>query len=324
MATHRHSRFLVRITRIFFLLVCGSAAASSSNAYPLYVADYDTGFIYQYTAGGIQSTFASGLNGPEALAIDAQGDVFVADRLDGNLYKFAPGGTESLFASGLNVPALGLAISSAGNIFVSNSGSNEILEYTPSGAKSTFATLSASPFGLAFNGAGDLFVAESAAGQILELTPGGSSTVFASGLNFPTSLAFNASGDLFVAVNAGQEIVDYSPMGAETLFSSTAFGDPDTIAFDAAGNLFMGSQDGIVYEFAPNGTDQIFATPGLPNDVITVAFGLTAAPPPSSVPEPSSLALLSSCFACWAFTRKKLFPLNGSYAFSADNSSNKS
>ena len=64
----------------------------------------DSGNIYEFTPGGVQSTFASGLNDPDGMAFNSAGDLFEADYGSGNIYEFTPGGVKSTFASGLNDP----------------------------------------------------------------------------------------------------------------------------------------------------------------------------------------------------------------------------
>ena len=51
-----------------------------------------SGNIYEFTPGGVQSTFASGLCDPYGLAFNSAGDLFEADYGSGNIYEFTPGG----------------------------------------------------------------------------------------------------------------------------------------------------------------------------------------------------------------------------------------
>ena len=39
---------------------------------------------------------------PDGLAFNSAGDLFVADVSSGNIYEFTPGGAQSTFASGLS------------------------------------------------------------------------------------------------------------------------------------------------------------------------------------------------------------------------------
>jgi len=98
------------------ILVCSSAPAQN-----LFVSsDAAGGNIYEFTANGVRSTFASGLGLNGALAFDKAGNLFVADR--GNIYKITPAGLRTTFASGVAASGLGsltdLAFDSAGNLFV--------------------------------------------------------------------------------------------------------------------------------------------------------------------------------------------------------------
>src|SRR6478609_1171208 len=66
-------------------LICSSAPAQN-----LFMSsDAAGGNIYEFTANGVRSTFASGLTG--ALAFDKAGNLFVSDR--GNIYKITPNGS---------------------------------------------------------------------------------------------------------------------------------------------------------------------------------------------------------------------------------------
>jgi DNA-binding beta-propeller fold protein YncE len=95
----------------------------------------------------VQTTFASGLSGPNGVAFNSAGNLFELDLYSGNINEFTPGGAESTFASGLTT-ATALAFDSADNLFVANNANGSIYEFTPGGVQSTFAT-GLDPFGLA-------------------------------------------------------------------------------------------------------------------------------------------------------------------------------
>src|SRR5271169_5483505 len=90
------------------MLIAGilvSNLASIASAQNLFVSDDVANNIYQYTPGGVQSTFASGLNQPWGIAFNSAGNLFTADTGSGNIYEFTPGGVRSTFASGLANPS---------------------------------------------------------------------------------------------------------------------------------------------------------------------------------------------------------------------------
>jgi hypothetical protein len=78
-----------------------------NSAGDLFEADGQSGNIFEFTPGGAQSTFASGLDNPAGLAFNSNGDLFVVNGV--NITEITPDGSESTFASGLSNPDTGLA-----------------------------------------------------------------------------------------------------------------------------------------------------------------------------------------------------------------------
>jgi sugar lactone lactonase YvrE len=149
--------------------------------------------IYEFTPGGVQTTFASGPGGTPAC--DGAGNLFVTTgdtdiyefpiNGSGKIYKFTPDGIRSTFASGLDLPT-GLTLDNAGNLFVadvSTQGNTHlrgaIYKFTAGGVRSTFASGLTNPEALAFDNAGNLFVADSPGYAIYKFTPSGVRTTFA-------------------------------------------------------------------------------------------------------------------------------------------------
>jgi hypothetical protein len=233
--------------------------ASSAQAQNLFVES--GGNILEFTPGGAQSTFATGLS-PYGLACDSAGDLFVADTGGGNIYEFTPGGARSTFASGLPYP-IALAFNSAGNLFATTYYGN-IYEFTPGGAQSFFAggLGMGGADALDFDSSSNLFVANSPAfppGNIYEITPGGAVSNFVSGLNRPAGLAFDSTGDLFESDYGSGNIYEFTN-GVATEMGTFASGlSPRALAFNSAGNLFVTS-GGNIYEFTPDGTRSTFAS----------------------------------------------------------------
>jgi glucose/arabinose dehydrogenase len=231
------------------------------------------GTIYEYTPGGVQSTFASVSHTPNALAFDSAGNLFVTTGI-GEIQKFTPGGAQSIFATGLFNP-MALAVDSAGNLFVGDEASDSIYEYTPGGVKSTFATGLLQANGLAFDSAGDLFVASftnsvrpfpgpgpsRATGIIYEFSPDGMKSIFATGLLEPSALAFDSKDDPFVA--SGTIIDEYTPGGALSTFA-TGLANPISLAFDSTGDLYVSNGEtfgrivGGIFEYTPTGVQSTF------------------------------------------------------------------
>jgi sugar lactone lactonase YvrE len=279
--------------------ICAGAvmlAAAGASAQNLYVDAGSSGSadIYQITPGGVQTPVATGMNYPDAIAFDSQGNLFVANTAlnngqQGNITEVKAGGGTTVFASGLDPE--GLAFNKAGDLFECEYRTGVINEFTPLGVETPFATGLANPIAMAFDNFGNLFVGAgygAGGGYIEEITPGGVASTFASGLTFPQGIAFNSIGDMFVSENSTGIIYEYTAGGARSTFATLSQTDLNGIAFNSTGDLFVsgGHSDSII-EITPDGTPSTFVS-GLSFTPQNLAFQGLALP----VPEPSTLALL--------------------------------
>jgi DNA-binding beta-propeller fold protein YncE len=145
------------VCRLSGVVVSALLMASSALAQNIYVASFNNGTIYDYTPGGMQNTFYSGIAFPEGIAFNSSGDLFVASSTGNVVDEITPGKTESTVAS---VPdPSGMAIDSAGDIFVTGHNDGDIWEIKAGATSATmFASGLLGPGGLAFDPSGDLFV----------------------------------------------------------------------------------------------------------------------------------------------------------------------
>ena len=238
------------------------------------------GFIYEYTPGGVQSTFASGLSRPRGVAFDHSRNLFVATNplnSDGSftptILKITPDGVQSVLGTiAGDFFGSGLAIDASGNIFVmaqddiSPVGASTIYEFTPGGVQSTFGTVPGQGFALAFDTAGNLFAADAVDATIYEFAPDGTQSIFVGQSGFPPNqgpvgLAFDRSGKLFVST--GVAVLKFTPDGEGTPFA-TGLDNARGLALDRGGNLFVAEiiQDGPgdILKFTPNGVGSVFAS----------------------------------------------------------------
>jgi|GEM_PF-2766065 len=252
-----------------FLVVVFSVAIAFFSSLPkafgadLFAADIASGIIYRFSPDGSRSVYTSGLDGPEGLAFDADGNCFVSETGTGIIYKFATDGTQSIFASGLNGPA-SLVFDADGNLFDADFFGGVIYKFSPVGVRTTFATGLHEPANLVFDSQGRLLVADFQSGNIFRFTPDGTQSTFASNVGSPHGLAFDANGDLFVADFAGGTILRFTPAGVRTTFASGLNG-PHGLVFDQSGNLYSGDYNsGKIYQHIAKGAYTTFAS-GLVN-----------------------------------------------------------
>jgi len=187
----------------------------------VYVADYENHLIRKINPAGMVSTIAgkAGIPGftdgvdtaarfnlPEALAVDATGNIYVADAGNDAIRKITPDGTVTTLAgngsagsangtgksASFNSP-FGIAVDGSGNVYVSDSGNNLIRKITPDGTVSTFAGSGKkgaangtgsgaafnTPAGLVVDATGNVYVSDENNNQIRKIAPSGAVTIFA-------------------------------------------------------------------------------------------------------------------------------------------------
>jgi uncharacterized protein (TIGR03437 family) len=258
----------------------GIAVDASGN---LFIADYNR--VRKVSTSGIIATVAGNgnfdfsgdggpatgavLNQPEGVATDASGNLFIADTQNERIRKVSSGGIITTVAgsasygfSGDGGPATaaslyepeGIAVDASGNFFIADYANNRVRKVSTSGVITTVAGNGANGF------SGD----------------GGPAT--SASLNSPSGVAVDASGNLFIAdlynnrirkvstsgiitTAAGNGTAGYSGDGGPA--TSAELDDPQGIAIDASGNLFIAdhyndrirkvSTSGIISTVAGNG-----------------------------------------------------------------------
>jgi len=249
----------------------------------IYVADNGAHTIRKITSGGLVSTFAGAakvagtndgvgdaarFNQPQALAVDAAGNVFVCDTVNNTIRMITPGravttiagnATLSGSADGTNSSALfdvprGIAVDSNGILYVSDAGNNTIRKITHSGTNWIVTTLAGSASGL-----NDLVDATNSVARFHNLY----------------GMVADGAGNTFVIDRANDVVRKITPAGAVTTFAGTpgvagsvdgtgaeaAFDQPGSIAVDSQTNIYVGDyQNFVVRKISPVGTNWIVTT----------------------------------------------------------------
>jgi sugar lactone lactonase YvrE len=223
---------------------------------------------------GIQTTIATGLDYPDAVAVDGKGDVFIANPEANEVVEIPAGGTPTSFSGGFSAPS-GIAVDGAGNVYVSNAGgSNNVTEVLAvGGAQVQIGRGLSGPLGVAVDAMGDVFIVDSNNGRVVEVpVNGGAQTTIVSDLNPPLGVAVDAAGDVFVSTYLGEQVVEIPAGGGyETIASGLKLAAG--LAVDAAGDVFVGDYFGVT-EISPNGAQTTIGTGlGSPEGVAVDASG---------------------------------------------------
>jgi serine/threonine-protein kinase len=221
----------------------GVAVDAAGN---VYVADTGNSRIRKVTPAGAVSTIggAGQFDGPRGVAVDKDGNVYVADTGNNRIRKITPDGTVTTFA-GVDSPGLG------GGGLVDGSGTQAKFNQ---------------PVGIAVDGSGTIYVADTGNNAIRKITPDGRATTlagsgpagFADGsggsarFNAPRGIAVDVAGNIYVADTLNQRIRKIAAAGAVSTLAGSGdqgtanggaaaarFSNPDGIALDASGNIFV-------------------------------------------------------------------------------------
>lgn len=284
------------------LVIVGAVACSSSSLPsppPVTVETYTgTGMEGGNDGQRAEATF----DGPEGIAVAADGTVYVAETLKGRVRRISPGGevTTILDGEAVKLPHR-LAVGLIGELYVTDAGNNRILVVSPSGEVETFAGTGESgdadgprleaafnfPIGIAVGPNGTVYVADSGNSKVRAVRPDGMVVTLAgtgergyrdgpgagalfSGLN---ELAVDPDGNVFVTETANSLVRRITPDGTVSTVAGRQThgfrdGDPDEAEFDGLGGIAVG-RDGTIFvaEFGNDRVRQI--TPG--ESVLTLA-----------------------------------------------------
>jgi hypothetical protein len=253
----------------------GVAVDAAGN---VYVGDTFNSSIRKITPAGVVSTFAgvSGAPGstdgtgsaarffhPTGVAVDGAGNVYVADTLNSTIRKITPAGVVSTLAGLAGVAGTadgtgsaaqfdqpeGVAVDAAGNVYVADTGAFTVRKITPAGV---VTTLAGSPLNL---GSAD-------------------GTGNAARFSRLPSVAVDAAGTVYVGDPSNATIRAITPAGVVTTLAGLAgafgsidgtgsaarFNNPDGVAVDAAGNVFVAdSFNNSIRKVTPAGVVTTFA-----------------------------------------------------------------
>jgi hypothetical protein len=288
------------ITVLGFVL----AAAAQKNAFAdvMYVDSYVQGTIDEVEPNGTVTPFVSGLETPEGLAFDSQGNLYVGLQgfgTDGGIDKITPQGVVSTFVTHIVGGVAGLAFDSQGNLYAAIQ-SGGVDKISPSGKISGFAggfavsaTGTGGPEGLAFDSQGNLYVVDGAGVDLYKVTPSGATSVYASNVSC-FGVALDAAGNAYVG--DGFSVNEISANGTVTTIASDVFpvsngtDEVGGLAFDSSGNLFIpGSTGNVINEISPTGVvSQV--TSSITDPLYMADPSVTL---PVSLPEPSAIAVVA-------------------------------
>jgi uncharacterized protein (TIGR03437 family) len=275
-----------------------AVAVDSSGNY--YIADTFNNVVRKVNTAGVIATIAGNgtagsggdggaatsaqFNGPQGIAVDSSGNIYVSDTQNARVRKISGGTISTVAGNGtagyggdgaaatsaeLNVP-IGLALDASNNLYIADFINNRVRKvsggtittvagtgfsgYSGDGGAAIDAQLN-TPIGVAVDSSGNLYIADTGNNVVREVSGGIVSTIVGNGLP-------GAAGD-----------------GGPAL--SAALGNPNGLAVDALGNLYIADGSARVRKVYPTGFIATIAgngTRGYSGDGGSAPFGMLSAP----------------------------------------------
>jgi gluconolactonase len=227
-----------------------------------------------------------GLHFPEGPAWDGKKNLYVSSCYGSYITRISKDEISRFIdsASNSNIKQTnGLTIYKDGNIFACDYGLGAIIKISPEGKSQIFiddyeGKKFNRPNDLAFNDDGNLYFTDPKSygkdkldGRIFKINIESKEvTLLEDSLAFPNGIAFSANGkQLFICESALNRILTFKVNASGSLSDKTVFaelpgGDPDGLAFDIEGNLYVAHfGGGAMYVFSPEGIlKEKIITPG--------------------------------------------------------------
>lgn len=217
--------------------------------------------------------YATGLDHPECLAFDQQGDLWTGSEA-GTIWRIGPDRKPHAVAN-LGSYCAGLAFSPSDVLLVCNP-TNGIIRVDPNGETSVFAShvgdqkIVCANYGL-FDSKGNYYVTDSGlwkknTGYLLRFTPDGKGEILAGPMGYTNGLALSADEKTLFMIESNTnrvfryEIAENGKLSEGRVYADNVGRFPDGLTLDAEGNLYASTYaSDEIWKIKPNGEKSLFA-----------------------------------------------------------------
>jgi PPM family protein phosphatase len=205
------------------------------------------------TAPGPTASPYAGVDHPEGVAVDKNGNVYVVsdEGVNSRVWKLAGGSAEPTALPFNDLQgAYGVAVDGAGSVYVADSdGGGRVLEL-PAGFSGpielpfdkAYGFGLAHPSGLAVDTAGHVFVGDTANNRVVELAvnTGGQAALPFTDLDHPTDVEVDGVGNVYVADTDRNRVLMLAPGSVnQVVLPFAGLNHPYGVAVDTAGNIYV-------------------------------------------------------------------------------------
>jgi len=231
------------------------------------------------------------LDWPQAVAVDANENLYVADPYNHRVLKLTPsegGFSQSTVGTGFNQP-YGVALDASGDVYITDIFATTLFKETPNGSggytQSTIGSGLYDAVSVAVDSQGNLYGVEinnSFIGSLFKETlSGGSYTqtfIPVPGTHGVERVAVDGFGDLFLGDGWDNEVFEDVPLAGGGYTTTQIPGSQGPFAVDSENNLYIGGLD-YISKLTPNGSGG-FTTSSIPidNNSVPTPYGYFDAP----------------------------------------------
>ncbi len=153
-------------------------------------------FIINCINGQTITTFATGFNSIEGIAVNSNNEVFISEHNSGNIFKIDNNDNSSLYGT-TNLRANNIIFNANDELFVSEPFMNKIWHKIQGSTLTEFLSVNNDPNSLVFTPNGDLLF--SSINKIFKIDTNLNITEFATSLQYPEGIALDSQNNLYIA-----------------------------------------------------------------------------------------------------------------------------
>src|ERR1039457_1389444 len=191
----------------------------------------------------VTTLLSSGLNNPQGVAVDGQGNLYVADTANSVIKEWSSSTQQTVvLSSGVNNPSA-VAVDGYGNVYIADSGNHAIEKFSAANQQlTTLVSGLSNPSGVAVDGQGNVYFSDTSNNAIDEWNAASQqvTTLAGSGLSNPTGVAVDGQGNVYIA-DTGNNAIKQWNAGSQQVATlvSTGLSSPMGVAVDGQGNVYI-------------------------------------------------------------------------------------
>jgi streptogramin lyase len=232
----------------------------------LWVANYTSSKIAKVTTAGAITEYALPTGSkPKSIVVGPDGNLWFTEYGKSKIAKITTSGTVTEYALPTNTYPTGIAVGPDGNLWFTEFEKYKVGKITTSGTVTEYeVTAGSHPQDIVAGPDGNLWFTERTGAKVGRITTSGSVTEYP--LPFTPEYIATASGSLWVTAKGSISLARVSTSGAVTSFSLAAGSEPQRMAVNSVGDIWLAEVNDKLAKFSPSALSEgtaIVPEPGM-------------------------------------------------------------